>query len=134
MNLHDLAVGIVSIVNPPITGTMRIANGYTTAPNGKRSPTYEDTVGVPFQVQALTAPELKQLDSLNIVGILQAVHFSGFLEAIDRDTEKGGDLIVFDGTDDVPSVIRGTTWQVVKVLERWPASGWCRAAIQKQLS
>lgn len=124
MNLHALAAPFVGIVNPPILGTVKIATGYTTAGDGSRVPTYDETDGVSLQVQALAGREIQHLDSLNITGVLQAVHLSGFLEALDRDAKKGGDLMLFNGQ----------TWLVVHVLERWPSSGWCRVAIQKQLS
>lgn len=118
-----MSAGPVAIVNPTIAGTLQKSNGYVTAGNGSRTPNY-DVSDASFQVQALTAKEIQHLDSLNITGKMQAVHFPGRLEAMDRSSHKGGDVLTFDGAD----------WLVVQELEYWPASGWSRVAVQKQLS
>lgn len=120
MNLHAVAGPIVGVVNPPVIGKVHISRGYTTLPSGKRAPDYDTRLGVSLQVQALTGPELKQLDGLNIVGVKRGVYLSGDFEALNRAKEKGGDLLEFGGA----------TWLVVMVFETWP--DWCKVAVVEQ--
>ena len=40
MDLHGMARGFISHVNPEIPATIRRSNGYTTLPNGKQEPAY----------------------------------------------------------------------------------------------
>lgn len=121
MNLHGLAGPLVGVVNPPVLGTVRVSSGYTTAADGKRSPSYTDIPGVPMQVQSLTGPELKQTEGLNIAGVKRGVYLSGNFETLSRKRSKGGDLLVFGGS----------TWLIVAVLETWP--DWCKVAVTEQV-
>ncbi len=124
MNVFSLTSGPVANVNPPISGTLKRGAGYTTAGDGSRVPTFAKTIAADFQVQALTGKEIAHLDSLNITGRLQAVHYKGELIALDRKKGSGGDVLTYNGDD----------WLVVQIIEFFPATGWTRAAIQKQLS
>lgn len=124
MNLNNLVRGPIGAVNPNVLGTWRKSTGYATADTGKRSPTYRDMGCVTIQEQALSADELKQLDSLNIQGIRRAFWIDGDVEGVDRTVTpgKGGDIIV------VPS----GTYLIVQVFETWTQGGWCHCAGQRQ--
>jgi hypothetical protein len=123
MNLHAIASPLVGIVNPPVVGTWRQGDGYTTSPAGKREPTFTDVPDVPMQVQALEGDDLTLVDGLNIEGLKRAVYMYGDVQGIDRADGKGGDVLIFSGS----------YWLVVKVLETW-ATGWCKVAVAKQLA
>lgn len=121
MNLHAIAGPIVAAVNPTVFGRLWTSDGYITSPSGKRSPTYSLTPNVALQVQALSAPELAQTESLNIEGVKRAVYVNGDVQGVDRVDGKGGDLLDFNAK----------RWLVVTVLETWP--GWCKVAVALQL-
>lgn len=129
MNLHQAVRGAISAINSDITGTVLVSTGSTTAPDGKRTPTYADPVTVTLQVQALSAKEIQHLDSLNITGTMRGIWVSMQIEALNRKTGKGGDLIVIA---DGPPTLNGT-WLAVQALENWDRAGWSHVAGQLQV-
>lgn len=131
MNLHGLVSGVVGTVNPFVPVTLNQSTGYTTAPDGTRTPTYSSSAQS-AQVQGLSAPEIQHLDGLNIQGVLRKAYLNGDWRGVYRATNQGGDKLVFGTTSDVPASLQGTTWKVVQVFETWP--DWCALAIQLQVS
>lgn len=122
MNLHAIASGAISAVNPQQPVSVQISAGtYTTSPNGARVPQYQQAVNVYGQVQELTTRDLRQLDSLNIQGSQRAIYLSGEVDAIVRFNSKGGDLITLQD---------GTIWLTTTILEQWPE--WVKASIVLQ--
>ena len=71
---------------------------------------------------ALSGDDLKQLDGMNIQGVLKAIYLRGALAGVVRPDGTGGDLVLRNNGAE--------TWLVVKVLENWP--NWTKAAIVKQ--
>lgn len=132
MNLHAVAGPIVAAINPPVSGQLRRSTGYTTAANGKRTPTYADPETMDMQVQGLTGKELALVDSLNIQGILRAIHLPGDVKGVDRKSGNGGDLIDFANVTSVPAPLRGTTWLATLIMETWDQGNWCRVLVTKQ--
>ena len=122
MNLHAIVTPLISTVNPPTPGTVRVSTGYTTADDGSQVPTYAPPAPVTMQVQALSTKELAHTDSLNLQGTLRAVYVNGAFEGENRRAGKGGDLFTFAGND----------WLVVTVLEPWDNDGWCKLVVQLQ--
>lgn len=120
-NLHRVAAGVVSAVNPMQTIQISVSAGYTTNADGVRVPAYELPFQASAQVQALNAKALQRKDGLNISGAEKQLYISGSLKGIARITQQGGDLIAFAD---------GTTWLTTTVLERWPL--WCKVAITLQ--
>ena len=121
MELRGLVNGVTSVVNPnKIVTVRRAAGGYTIGAGQRQIPTYEPDVTGPAQIQALDGQDLKQIDGLNISGVIRAIYLRGKLAGIVQPKQKGGDLIIIDGE----------FWLVVKVLESWP--NWTKAAIQYQ--
>lgn len=131
MNLHGIVSGIIGVVNPFVPVTLNQSSGYTTANDGKRTPTYTSSVQS-AQVQALSAPEIQHLDALNIQGVLRKAYLNGDWRGVYRPNNQGGDLFVFGSAAPVPAALQGTTWKVVQVFETWP--DWCALAIQLQVS
>jgi len=122
MDLRSLANGVSSIVNPNESVAIWRSTGFTVGAGGKQVPTYAAAVTGFAQIQALDGDTLKQMDSLNIQGVLRGIYLRGALAGVIRPAGTGGDLVK-----------RGAeTWLVVKVLESWP--DWTKAVIQLQSS
>lgn len=120
MNLHGIVSGAVGAVNPQTKAMLSISAGYVTSPDGTQLPAYLRPKPVLLQIQALTGPDLKQLDNLNIQGSTQAVYVSGDVEGVVKPDGKGGDLLVFNHQ----------IWLTTAVLERWP--DWVKIAVLRQ--
>lgn len=123
MNLHAIASGAVAAVNPFIAAIWKQNAGtYTTAADGTRTPAYQPDQAISLQVQALTARDIEHLDSLNIQNVTRKAWANGNVQAANRATGQGGDLIVFNGL----------TWLVSIVFETWDADGWCSVGLTLQ--
>ena len=130
MDLRGLANSVSSSVNGNITVTVTASAGYTAgnAGNGyKQTPNTATPVSGPAQVQALNSVELKQLDGMNLQGVIQAIYLRGNLAGVVRATSQGGDIVTIAAP--APLQWQGT-WLVVKVLESWPY--WTKCAINLQ--
>lgn len=120
MDLRSIANSVSSQVNPNIIVTVLRSTGAAIGRGGKQAPTYADPVTGPAQLQALDGSTLRQMDGLNIQGVLRAIYLRGNLSAVIRPDSKGGDLVMIDGK----------TWLIVKVLETWPL--FTKAVVQYQ--
>jgi len=120
VNLHGLASGYVSAVNPMIPVVVKQSAGFTVDANHNQVPSYT-TISTTGQVQPLSSTDLRLLERMNIQGVKQAVYLSGNFEGVFRVLGKGGDLLVFNGF----------TYLVTAVLERWPT--WCKVGVTMQL-
>jgi hypothetical protein len=128
VNLHALAVGIISAVNPQIPCTARVATGSTTSPDGTRVPTYIDIPNVPVQVQPLSYGDIQLLDGLQINGERRGMFLTGRFDSLNRGAQTGGDLITFPDGEVFPY---GTVWKIAYVFEQWP--DWCHVAATRLL-
>lgn len=126
LNLHAIVRGAINSVNPDILGTVRRSAGFTTNAQFEQVPAYApDVPSVVMQPQPLSSRDLKTLDSLNITEIDLAVYVNGEVTGVDREQQKGGDLLYFNGN----------WWLVVAVLEAWSGpvqAGWTKAGVVKQ--
>lgn len=129
MDLRGIANGISSTVNPNVIATVTRSTGYTIGAGLKQVPTYAAPVSGPAQVQALDGSDLRQVDGLNLQGVVRAIYLRGSLAGVIRPNSDGGDLVTISAP--APASLIGT-WLVVKVLETWPA--WTKAAIVLQES
>ena len=120
MNLHGIARGIISTVNPEMRVHLQTSTGYTTNDDGSRVPTYSDSYPS-AQVQSLSTADLRHLDALNIQGSQRKIYLSGDVAAIVRVSKKGGDIIT------LPDL---TVWLTTAALEQWP--DWCCVAVTLQ--
>lgn len=122
MNLHGIVASAVGTVNPPQAAVLRISTGYTTAPDGDRTPTYAPDQTVQAQIQDLSQRDIFHLEGLNIQGSEKIMYLNGELSGLVRATNKGGDLVILNnGTE---------FWLVTAVLEQWP--DWCKVAVTMQ--
>jgi len=124
MNLHSIVAPIIAAVNPMISATWQQSDGtYTTSASGQRTPNYTTTGNVQLQVQALSARDLAHLDGLNIQNVTRKVWANGSLQGVNRTTGQGGDLLTFNGS----------TYLVTIVFETWDQDGpWCSAGLTLQ--
>lgn len=133
MKLRGIANRLTSRVNPNLAVTLKRSTGYTTGASGKRVPTYADLGTIMVQVQTLTQSEIEHLDKLNISNGQASVFADTMLSSVDRPSQSGGDIIEFGTDAATPAELQGQTWLVVALLEGWPGSGWCKAAITSQM-
>lgn len=120
MDLRSIANQVSRTINPNKTVTVLASDGYTTGAGYKQVPKYKTPVTGPAQIQALDGSDLKQIDGLNLQGVIKAIYLRGILAGVIRPDGTGGDIVQIDGRD----------WLVVKVLEGWPL--WTKAVIVLQ--
>jgi hypothetical protein len=126
MNLHQIASGYISAVNPMLTVAVKRSTGYTTGNDGTRTPTYAPVVNMAAQVQALQYNDIIQLDGLNLTGERRAIYINGNWEGVIRADGRGGDIITFPD---------GSVWLVVFLFENWQSQdGWVKLAVTRQVS
>lgn len=128
MDLRGLANSVSNSVNPNMVVTVSRSTGYTIGAGLKQIPSYAPGVTGPAQLQALDSSELKQIEGLNLQGVIRAIYLRGVLNGIVRPDGTGGDLVVIAAP--APAQFIGT-WAVKKVLETWPF--WSKAVIVRQL-
>lgn len=125
INLHQIAYGVLTGINPPTNLSIQVSNGYTTEDDGTQVPTYCDPVIVPGDVQALDAGEIEHTDALNIQGRKMAFYINGNIDGLIRPNSQGGDLITIVAGGNNPQ-LKGSVWMVAVILEYWPS--WCKVA------
>ncbi|MCU5775121.1 hypothetical protein N5923_23315 [Erwiniaceae bacterium BAC15a-03b] len=121
MNLRGIANSVTRAINPNVPGVFQISTGYTTLPSGKPSPSH-NSVDVEVQFQELSSTDLRQVDAMNIQGILRSAYLNGNFNGVNRPEQKGGDILI----------VNNQQWLVVKVAELWP--DWCRVIVNLQRS
>ncbi|WP_302789868.1 hypothetical protein [Hafnia paralvei] len=119
MNLRGIANSFTKAINPNTDGVFKVSTGSVTLSSGKRSPNYNE-VPVTVQLQELSTTDLRQIDAVNIQGILKTAYLNGNFNGVNRPEQKGGDILVVNNQE----------WLVVKVPELWP--DWCRVIINLQ--
>lgn len=125
MNLSNIVGGYVAAVNPWVTATLTMSNGYATSADGTRVPAYLTPITVSAQVQSLTYNDLVQISGLNIQGERRAIYLDGDWEGVVRADNKGGDLITLQD---------GSNWLVAQVLENWSfQDGWVKVCVTRQM-
>lgn len=130
MDIRSIANSASSTVNGNIIVSVQASNGNTQDPATLRQvPSYATAVSGPAQIQALDGSDLKQLDGMNLEGVLRAIFLRGPLAGVIRPDSKGGDIVTIAAAPDAPPALVGT-WLTVKVLESWPL--WTKAAINFQ--
>jgi hypothetical protein len=117
LNLHGIVRGVVTAVNADETVAVSSSNGTTPsgAGDGTVVPVYT-TASFGAQVQPLSGRDLRQIASLNLQGTLKKIYLYGDVEAIVRNVDKGGDLVMRSD---------GSVWKTTIVFEGWDTVGWC---------
>jgi hypothetical protein len=101
--------------------SVKRSTGSTVGAGLKQVPSYAAAVSGPAQLQALDSSELRQVEGLNLQGVIKAIYLRGNLAGVVRPNGTGGDLVI----------IGMQTWLVVKVLETWPL--WTKAVVVLQV-
>ena len=125
MNLRSLANKYTQITNKNQQINWIQSTGYVTDSAGKRTPT-TITLTVEAQIQALSASDLKQVDGLNITGVMRSVYLYGNAAGVVRVDQIGGDILVF------PEIPGSTSrnWLVTQVVETW--AEWSKVIVTLQ--
>lgn len=122
MNLHAIASGVIGAVHPAEVATFRASTGYTTAPDGTRTPSYAPDVAVLVQWQDLMGGPLNQRDGVTQQSDTSKVWLTGTAAAVIRQEGVGGDL--FLRAD-------GSLHLVTQIIEQWPE--WVSAELTRQM-
>jgi hypothetical protein len=124
MNLRGIVNGAIQGINSDTVVTWVQNSGYTTAPDGTRTPNQTSQL-MYGNIQALNGSDLRHVDGLNIQGVMRSVYLFGDVEGIVRANGQGGDILQF------PDASGNThNWLVSQVMESWP--GWCRVIVTLQ--
>lgn len=118
MNLLDIALGVISAVNPiELVSVQYNTGGYTTNADGSRVPMYTTVTGVSAQVQPLATGELAMIEALNIQGVSRRFYVDGAVDAIIRAYQEGGTIIIRPN---------GDVYKITNVPENWDDAnpGW----------
>src|SRR5579872_5815239 len=116
MYLRGVANRAVQTVRRDELVSIQRSTGYTIGEGLKQIPSYTTTPDVPVNLQALTNDDLKQIAGLNIQGTLLAMYVDNAVYAVQRPTQKGGDII---------TRADGSKWLIVQILENWDV--WTKA-------
>jgi hypothetical protein len=121
MNLHQMASGMIAIVNPFRQVQIRRSTGYATALDGSRTPIFEVLSG-PAQIQDLSTDQLSLLTDagFNIQAVRKNIYLNGHWAGVVRADQQGGDVFLFDGAE----------WLVTNVPEQWP--DWTKVIVTMQ--
>jgi hypothetical protein len=111
MNLHGIVSGYISAINPQQVVAVQLSIGSTTDASGNRTPAYTDPIYVEAQLQDLSQKDIEHLEGLNIQKSQRVAYLNGAMDAINRISRKGGDLLTEQD---------GTIWLVTAILEQWP--------------
>lgn len=120
MNLRGIANRATSAINPNVDGVFKVNVGYVTKPGGIRENAYTE-LPVTVQLQELSSTDLRQVDAVNIQGILRTAYLNGRFDGVNRPNQKGGDFLL----------VNGETWLVTKVVEMWP--DWIKVIVTQQV-
>lgn len=126
MNLHGMVRGVIPMVNPDQTITLQRSTGYTTAPNGKQSPSFDAPVSGRAQIQPMGRGDLRHMAELNITGVFRTVYLYGHWMGVVRADKTGGDVLSFPQAPGFPVA----QWKIVDVAETW--ADWCRVSVVLQ--
>lgn len=122
MNLHRIAKSAIGRINPFITATVRVSDGFEIGAGRKQVPKYLPDQTINIQLQPLSRGDLQHVDGMNLQGLCKSIHVDGNYYGANREKAIGGDLII----------IGSETWLVIEPLELWP--DWCRLLVQLQVT
>ena len=120
IDIRSIANNAIQNINPDENVSILVSNGYAIGFGRKQIPAYHPPVSGVAQIQALDGEDLRQLDGLNIQGVIRAAYLRGELAGVIRPRQVGGDVMMRGAEE----------WLIVKVLEQWPT--WVKVAIVLQ--
>lgn len=125
INVRRLANFATQNVNPNMGAKLRVNTGYTVAPGGVQTPSY-DQLDIEIQAQSLSSQEKFNLDLINKQGEHISVYAYGAIHAIRRIVQKGSSELLFTPYGESETA----TWRVEQVMESFPT--WCRLLLWRQ--
>jgi len=125
MNLREIANACIQVINPDQKIIWRRSTGWTVDENFKQVPAYEEII-CKGNVQSVGDEMLRQMNNLNIAGVMRSVYLSANSMGISFRQMRGGDLMVFREFEG----IEPTTWKVVHSAETW--DNWCHVICVQQ--
>lgn len=114
INLYSIANNAIQVVNKNTPAIWKISRGHQTNPDGTVTPDY-DEISVMAQIQSSSGETLRQLEGLNMEGVVRSIYITGNVQGVVRSDQRGGDLIEFPQTPEREA----QTWKVVTVAETW---------------
>ena len=97
---------------------------------GARTSGYTTFSGLPMQVQAVSAQDLRHLDGLNISETNRVVYMNFIVQGVQRPDVKGGDILqIPTGLTSAPY----DTWLVKGCLENWDQGNWSKILVVLQM-
>jgi hypothetical protein len=118
--LFAISNAAIQGVNPNVSGTIYRSTGSTTSASGRRTPTYDAGTPVDIQTQgSLSAPEVAQVQGLNIQGEVEGIYLLGNWRGAVKADQVGGDKVVYGDK----------TWMVVHILENW--DDWTKVVVAR---
>lgn len=123
MNIRKIANAYTRRVNKNVTVIIRCSNGFVEDESGRQIPQYLPPVSVLAQIQPVNSEERQSVERLNQSRIYRHVYLNGDWRGLQRSTEKGGDLLYWDGyewwIDDVPESWSATSgWTLVRIIQK----------------
>lgn len=122
MNLHNIVRTAISAINPDQQIIVKVFSGVDNSGTWAQL-TYTETTAI-AQVQPMSSDDIQFVNNFNSSSQYKAMYIKGDWRGLNRVTESGGDLIIWDNK----------VWYVVSVPEGWDATaGWTKVLVVAQL-
>lgn len=125
MNLRNIANLAIQSINPDKTIIWKRSTGNTVDEHFNQVPSYEE-YQVQANIQAVTGETLRQVNNLNISGVLRSVYLSQNIAGISFRFMRGGDILTFSEFEGEDT----TDWKVVHDVEKW--DNWAHVIVAQQ--
>ena len=121
MNLHSIVRHAINSINPDQPITVKVFSGVDNT-GTYAVLTYTETTAI-AQVQPMSSEDIQFINNFNSSSIYKAMYILGDWSGLNRVTENGGDLIIWDNK----------VWYVSSVPEGWNATaGWTKVLVVAQ--
>lgn len=127
LNLRGIANASIQGINPNRQITLRTGKWEIDPADLIQKPIYTDTQ-VKGNVQSLSSDDLRQIESMNLEGVLRAVYLYGNVSGVVRVSEQATSVLLF--SENIGGETKVWTWNVFKVAEAW--NGWCKVFVVLQ--
>ena len=125
MNLRNIANAAIQCINPDQEIVWKRSIGYTIDENYRQVPAYEEIICW-GNVQSLGDEMLRQMNNLNLAGVMRSVYLSENAMGVSFRQIRGGDFLEFREYEGVEP----TVWKVVHSAETW--DNWCHVIVAQQ--
>ncbi len=130
LNLHTVVRQAAQAINQDITATYLQSTGFSVNSAGQQVPSYATAVDVQIQAQPPSGRDLRQIEYLNMQGVIRTVFLYSNPQGINRVNAQGGDLLQFPQFPGAPV----DNWLVTYVAETWAVgqTGWSKLYVTLQ--